>query len=109
MRGAARVTAYEILHRYEEDSNGCWIWAGRRNTKGYGIFTAVVNDENVAHMAHRFYYEQYRGDIPPGLQMDHLCRRRGCVNPWHLEPVTCKENINRGARCNPHLRERKLV
>lgn len=46
--------------------------------------------------AHRVYYEARFGPIPAGLQLDHLCRNRGCVNPDHLEPVTCRENLMRG-------------
>ena len=47
-------------------------------------------------MAHRFAYEEYVGPIPDGLQIDHLCRNKWCVNPEHLEPVTCRENALRG-------------
>jgi hypothetical protein len=37
------------------------------------------------------------GPVPQGLELDHLCRVRGCVNPAHLEPVTMRENARRGA------------
>jgi len=47
-------------------------------------------------VAHRISYELLKGDIPEGLDLDHLCRNRGCVNPDHLEPVTRKENLLRG-------------
>ena len=46
--------------------------------------------------AHRVSYELFRGPIPDGLQIDHLCRIRHCVNPDHLEAVTQRENILRG-------------
>lgn len=46
--------------------------------------------------AHRLVYELLVGPIPDGLQLDHLCRNRGCVRPDHLEPVTRRTNILRG-------------
>nr|WP_157095381.1 HNH endonuclease [Hoyosella altamirensis] len=46
--------------------------------------------------AHRWAYIQLISDIPDGLQLDHLCRVRACVNPWHLEPVTPYVNWERG-------------
>ncbi|WP_397517792.1 HNH endonuclease signature motif containing protein [Rhodococcus oxybenzonivorans] len=49
-------------------------------------------------MAHRAAYEAFRGSIPDGMTLDHLCERRSCVNPWHTEPVTNRENIRRGRR-----------
>ncbi|KAB2977369.1 HNH endonuclease [Streptomyces sp. SS1-1] len=47
-------------------------------------------------MAHRVAYQEIVGPIPEGLQLDHLCRVRHCVNPAHLEPVTSRENTLRG-------------
>ncbi len=46
--------------------------------------------------AHRVAYELSVADIPDGLELDHLCRVRHCVNPSHLEPVTPHENWARG-------------
>jgi len=70
----------------------CWIWAGAGNGHGYGRRQI----RGRTFMAHRLSYEQARGPIPAGLELDHLCRVTMCVNPDHLEPVTRAENIRRG-------------
>lgn len=73
--------------------SGCWIWIGSRS-KGYGRLRRPKERRYVA--AHRLAYEQHRGPIPDGLELDHLCRTPACVNPQHLEPVTHRENLRRG-------------
>jgi hypothetical protein len=70
----------------------CWIWQLAKNRQGYGL-----TREGYAHKrAHRVVYEQHIGPIPPGLDLDHLCRQTDCVNPAHMEPVTEAENVRRG-------------
>ena len=71
--------------------NNCWIWTSAIS-HGYGNFKL----KNKSRIAHRVSFELFIGDIPNGKQLDHLCRNKLCVNPEHIEPVTCKENINRG-------------
>jgi hypothetical protein len=46
--------------------------------------------------AHRVVYKLLRGPIWTGYEPDHLCRDRGCQNPWHMELVTHAENGRRG-------------
>ena len=70
----------------------CWEWLGYRQPNGYGRFW---NGER-AVPAHRYIYEVMIGTIPDGYEPDHLCRNRGCVNPYHLELVTRQENTKRG-------------
>lgn len=70
----------------------CWEWMGIRDQDGYGIFTIRYK----AFKAHRYAFEQIVGDIPSGLQIDHLCRNRGCVNPYHMELVDTRTNVLRG-------------
>ncbi len=55
------------------------FWYGNRNVLG-----------------HRWSYNRFKGPIPEGMELDHLCRNRLCVNPNHLEPVTSRENTLRG-------------
>lgn len=72
--------------------DGCWQWRGHRIRGGYGTFW--WNGRKIP--AHRFAYEILMGPIPEGLEIDHLCRNRSCVNPQHLELVTSSENKRRG-------------
>lgn len=73
----------------------CWLWTGGKAGGGYGQFAPAPG---VSRPAHRWGYEHLRAEIPPGLDIDHLCRNRACVNPWHLEPVSRAENFRRGQR-----------
>jgi hypothetical protein len=75
-----------------EDGTGCWVWCGSTGEGGYG--RASIGGK-VACVV-RVLYERHRGPIPAGLVLDHLCRNPGCVNPWHVEPVTQRENVLRG-------------
>lgn len=74
------------------DASGCRLWTGGQDQNGYGMFR---KDGQTSH-AYRIAYKALRGPVPAGLQLDHLCRVRACVNPAHLEPVTCRVNLLRG-------------
>ena len=69
----------------------CWLWRGTLNRKGYAQWRVKKGQAYV----HRWAYERWVGPISEGLQLDHLCRVRNCVNPAHLEPVTPWENTHR--------------
>ncbi len=79
---------------FHAPKTGCWEWTGAIQSSGYGSFG--VNKSG--RLAHRLSYESMRGPIPEGLQIDHLCKNKVCVNPWHLEPVTHQENQARTDR-----------
>jgi hypothetical protein len=72
-----------------------WLWTGARNHANYGT-GAKAHGETMP--AHRASWELFRGPIPSGLVIDHLCRKHRCVNPDHLEPVTTRENVLRSPR-----------
>ena len=74
----------------------CWQWTGSLATGGYGTIVAEAPSRGKLLRAHRVAYELMVGPIPEGLDLDHLCRNRGCVRPSHLEPVTRRENLSRG-------------
>jgi hypothetical protein len=86
---------------------GCWIWQASKNRQGYGKFQ-LPQPENRTVGAHRASYQTFRGEIPAGLQIDHLCRKPACINPDHMEVVTPRENTLRGT-CQSAKNARKVV
>lgn len=94
VRSCRRPVAERFAEKWmPEPNSGCWLWLAGVNNKGYAQIPVGLS---VSAPAHRVAYELYRGPIPDGLFIDHLCRTRSCVNPWHLEPVTNRENLMRG-------------
>jgi hypothetical protein len=81
-----------LLRRTIEDVDGCWIWQGY-TFKGYGQIT--LSAEDGTRLTHQVTYLHFIGDIPEGLELDHLFRVPSCCNPWHLDPVTHAENVRR--------------
>ena len=79
-------TPIERLMRYVEITSTCWLWTGVLSDEGYG-----------KNQPHRRAYRLLVGPIPRGLQLDHTCFVRHCVNPDHLEPVANAENQRRAA------------
>ena len=73
--------------------DGCWLWKSKK-IRGYGYFR-IHKPKKVDVSVHRYSYKMAYGEIPAGLQIDHLCSVRHCVQPKHLEAVTCLENNRR--------------
>jgi hypothetical protein len=81
-----------LLQRVNKDApGGCWLWTASLCHNGYGRF--YWNGKQ--GRAHRAAYELSVGPIPDGLEIDHLCSVRACVNPDHLEAVTGRVNLLR--------------
>lgn len=81
--------------------DGCWIWLGSCDVSGYGRVNLGAHrthdGQTRTMLAHRRSFELWRGAIPSGLVLDHVfCDEPSCVNPWHLEPRTHRQNILRG-------------
>lgn len=68
---------------------GCWHWMGYKDPSGYGRFRTAGE-----FRAHRWSFAAFRGPIPTGMVIDHICRQRDCVNPAHLRAVTSGENTH---------------
>ena len=79
------------------DEQGCMLWTASLGSDGYGLFGIKTGAGKWCRVgAHRLSYQHFIGPIPQGLELDHLCRNRKCVNPIHLEAVTHRVNIFRG-------------
>lgn len=72
-----------------DPDTGCWLWKASLGTKGYGQL--YVNSRPIG--AHRASYIAHVGPIPDGLHVDHICGRKTCVNPAHLQAITAEENV----------------
>lgn len=82
-----------LMSHVDKQEHGCWVWTGYVDKKtGYARF----NYPGRSILAHRTSYELFKGPIPDGLHIDHLCRNRRCVNPDHLEAVAQTTNTHRG-------------
>jgi hypothetical protein len=81
------------------EATGCHEWTGALDRSGYGAFKVQGKKIN----AHRWAYMYAVGPIPKGLDLDHLCRIRKCVNVEHLEAVTRKINVRRGLAAGPRV------
>ncbi len=76
----------------------CLVWLGYRNHGGYGFVHWVGgNKARNIEGVHRVVYRHFNGNtIPEGWEVDHLCNRRACVNPAHLQTLPPHMNSGRG-------------
>ena len=91
-----------MSHVIPEPNSGCWLWEAQVSKEGYGRFHTAEGKQG---WSHRISYELFKGAIPEGLHLDHICRNRICCNPEHLEPVTPTENCFRG---ESHIPKNKI-
>lgn len=79
-----------------EPNTGCWLWTASAEPLGYGRMTVFRGGRWRVRKAHQLSHEHFKGPVPDGLVIDHLCRTPACCNPDHLEAVTQAENLRRG-------------
>ena len=94
-----RFAARFFVDRWSAETAGlgadspCWTWTHRRDRYGYAVMSIAGQWVKM----HRWAFVRIRGAIPPGTVLDHRCRNRACVNPYHLDAVSNRENTLRGA------------
>lgn len=95
-----------LLEKCKVEPTGCWRWTAYKNKRGYGQISA----DGKKCEAYRVSFEMLVGPVPSGLDLDHLCRNRACINPAHLEPVTRRVNVLRGFNaCADHARQTHCI
>jgi len=67
--------------------NGCWVWQGALNSSGYAPYW--------------YHWTRVKGPKPKGIEIDHTCNNRKCVNTDHMELVTRSENQKRRHQRRP--------
>jgi len=93
--GAREMTIAQVerfARRFTVQPDGCWQWRGYITREGYGQYGV----HGVGKRAHRIMWELVGRPFDPTKQLDHLCRNRACVSPYHLEEVTARVNTRRG-------------
>ena len=89
-RERAKALREQGRGKVEVEWEGCCVWTGGLNEKGYGM---VRTDCRTKRRAHRVIWEKYKGKIVAGMVLHHKCRNRRCCNPEHLEMVTRAEHV----------------
>lgn len=93
------------LQEYVEVQGSCWTWIRSRSDRGYGVHSR----NHRLRYAHRTVYQLLIGPVPKGLELDHLCLNKACVNPDHLEPVTHRVNVLRAPTAKAAIYARRTA
>lgn len=100
----AKMQSYVLAHSIPEPNSGCWLWLRYVNQDGY----PRMSHEGKVRGVHRISFAAFKGAIPSGYVVDHMCRVRSCVNPDHLQLVTPTENQILGTKFRATERLRKI-
>jgi len=105
LKGDHGAPAVRLARSYRIEPNGCWRWIGSIAGNGYGHFSMG----RIYYQAHLLIYIVEVGPLPVGLEPDHLCRNRWCVNPADIEFVTHAVNAQRGAAARLTQGEAEMI
>lgn len=83
-------TSKKFFNRVSILDNGCWTFLSVNNPMKYCVFQA--GSEKISLLGHRVSWLLSGLKFKEGLVLDHKCRNRSCLNPFHLQQVTLKEN-----------------
>lgn len=93
----------ERLAKGIERTEGCWLWKGTRNRRGYGVITLAPHHRY--GIVHRVMWELHNGPIPKGIHVCHHCDNPPCARPDHLFLGTAGDNVRdckAKGRLRPH-------
>jgi hypothetical protein len=94
----ADLTHEDIDRFWSKVSRGgddeCWIWIAGRGTRGYGHFSASVQNRRRTFLAHRVSHYLTTGAIDDALVVMHACDNPSCCNPAHLSQGTVQDNTD---------------
>lgn len=90
-----RINRDGPISAHAPELGNCWIWLGSKTAAGYGQIIVSGRRRGPKAYVHRLMFEMFKGPIPDGMEVDHLCRNTSCVRPKHLEAVTHRENMLR--------------
>lgn len=90
--GYRRGSAFERTWNKFLVDDGCWLWTANVDPDGYGRMWNRPGEPTKAHVV---IWTALRGPVPAGMELDHLCAVKSCVNPGHLEPTTHQVNCQR--------------
>lgn len=77
-----------FLKNSKISESGCWVWQkGTKNGYGHTML------KGKPQQAHRASWMIFVGDIPNGMQINHKCHNRACINPDHLYVGDQKQNM----------------
>jgi hypothetical protein len=97
---AARVREEPAPEWMPPELGPCHVWTGPHSGNGRGGDYPRMSLDGQTVAVHLVAWTNENGFIPGRKQLDHLCRRRMCVNDKHLELVTHKENQRRRDKAN---------